>query len=323
MRRKKAPNLILRLAAFAMLTLAVTLVYGQTTAPATVNSYFDSGTTGWVLGSGWTYDGAGRIKHTFGQTGTLTQASVATQQASYTISVGIQRVGPGGSVAFGLNSCNATFYNTMSFECAMSSGTGTLTITPSADFDGFIDYVVVVTRAAQSVGGLLRLPDGDPNNPAYGFLDAPGTGMYRAANTRLRFSTAGTFRWEIDGNGNLFPGAAFGLFGFTQPVTATTGDQSAVTLASTYTNTGAAGAVNITLPDNPPVGEVFTFVVNAAQSYNIKPAAGETIRDGGSSGSTQITANTVGSTITVISLGPAGSGCVWVVIAKQGTWTVS
>jgi hypothetical protein len=87
----------------------------------------------------------------------------------------------------------------------------------------------------------------------------------------------------------------------------------------TYNNTGAAGAVVVTLP-TPVAGMVFRFRVTAAQSLQLKPASGHTIQfDATSVASSQdIRSATIGTLIEV----EAQSSTAWFVTNTRGTWTV-
>lgn len=86
-----------------------------------------------------------------------------------------------------------------------------------------------------------------------------------------------------------------------------------------FTNTGAGGAVNLTLPVLQ--GLEFTFYIDAAQTLTITAPASTTIRVAGSvtSAAGNISANTVGNCITLKCI----SSTQWVAVSQEGTWTVS
>jgi hypothetical protein len=90
----------------------------------------------------------------------------------------------------------------------------------------------------------------------------------------------------------------------------------------TIVNTGDADGSIVNLPDNPTVGDTFRVVLLASFSVTITPATGESIRDGSSTGTTSIIADAAGEWIELIAA-TGGSGGVWVVIGKVGTWTLS
>jgi len=87
-----------------------------------------------------------------------------------------------------------------------------------------------------------------------------------------------------------------------------------------HSNTGATGAVRLTLPDATP-GLNYTFVLGAAQELQVKPYGMDTISlpSSGVAGSKTlyIVADAVGETVHVV-CGIAGS---WQVLGYTGTWT--
>ena len=378
--------------------LALLLLLAAPAAAQVVNTnpYFDTGTTGWVVGSGWTHDGAGKMRHTFGQVGTLSQTGVVPP-APANVNVGVMRNGPGGSLLVALGACSATVYNSVSFPCGGGGGGVSLTITPSADFDGFVDYVTVtgaigggapqltassisfgdVGLARSNIGNTLYVTTGTtPPNGVGGAIIVPYTlvsniyvGMssqsgapgiqYGGSNltitgaaigptfvlgvsgTRASIGSGNQFSWSstttADGtldtgialagtaharmsNGGSGQGTLFSVIG----VVANTGAAapSNDTSGALYTNTGDADGSSVTLPNDPALGTVFEACVTVAQALDIIPNSGESIRDGAATGSTKITANTVGATIRLVAV-TGGSGAVWVVMSKTGAWTLT
>lgn len=89
-----------------------------------------------------------------------------------------------------------------------------------------------------------------------------------------------------------------------------------------YTNTGDGDGSQVTLPNDPAIGTCFQGAVLVAQNFDFVPSAGESIRDGASTGSTRIRSNTIGDVIKLCSV-TGGSGAVWLVISKAGTWALS
>lgn len=129
---------------------------------------------------------------------------------------------------------------------------------------------------------------------------------------RCRFVTAPT--WSITSSGVLIRGEA-GLL----PVTTNQSlkyEQSEVLFA----NRGASGTVNLTLP-SPVTSMTYTFYVDAAQSLTVVASGGATIRDAGTVGAANgnITSNTVGSFVKLYAI----SATEWVVVQKEGSWTVN
>lgn len=174
-------------------------------------------------------------------------------------------------------------------------------------------------------GGYFAGPDGDPSQPTYGFSGIAGLGMYRAASSRLRFATASTGRWEIDGNGLLYPmitGSQFAYIPNGGAITTNMAPSQTTNANAFYTNLGAGAGITFTLPNDPSVNVCYTVGVMAAQAFDVTPSAGESIRDGAATGSTKITSNTIGDTISVCATSP-GNGAVWLVVNKKGTWTLS
>jgi hypothetical protein len=87
-----------------------------------------------------------------------------------------------------------------------------------------------------------------------------------------------------------------------------------------FTNTGATGEVDFTLP-TAAVGLVYTFYVDAAQTLKVIAGASTTIRVAGSvsAAAGNITNATTGGCITLIAI----STTQWVAESSQGTWTVT
>jgi len=89
---------------------------------------------------------------------------------------------------------------------------------------------------------------------------------------------------------------------------------------TTYCNTGAGGAVQITLPASPTVGTFFTAFVSAAQYVKFLANTGQTIivNTTTSASAGYVRSNVVGSAITLVAL----STTVWGAHPITGTWTV-
>jgi len=88
-----------------------------------------------------------------------------------------------------------------------------------------------------------------------------------------------------------------------------------------WTNTGDADGSIINLPNDPTVGVSLEVAVTVAQTITINAQTGETIQDGASSG-TSIVADAVGEYIYIVAV-TGGSGAIWMVLGKAGTWTLS
>lgn len=87
----------------------------------------------------------------------------------------------------------------------------------------------------------------------------------------------------------------------------------------TCTNSGAAGAIELTLPD-AAAGLEFIFIVNAAQYLRINAVTGDTIRNAAtvSIAGGYIRANTVGNVLRLIAI----NDTQWITTSIIGTWTI-
>jgi len=108
-----------------------------------------------------------------------------------------------------------------------------------------------------------------------------------------------------------------------KPVVANTGTASPgiPDSGTIYTNSGDADGSIVNLPDNPTIGTTFEFAVLEAQTLTVNAASGETIRDAATTG-TSIVADAAGEYLKLVAV-TGGSGAVWMVMGKQGTWTLS
>jgi hypothetical protein len=134
--------------------------------------------------------------------------------------------------------------------------------------------------------------------------------------TRLTLSSAGgvVFGTTANLNGQGMVGARWGILPTTGSTTSTV-----ATSNETYTNTGAAGSVTITLLNDPSFGTWYRFCSTVAQDLIAAPSAGETLYDGGTAYSS-IKVNGLANCFTVEAL-TNGSGAVWAVVSKNGTVT--
>lgn len=91
----------------------------------------------------------------------------------------------------------------------------------------------------------------------------------------------------------------------------------------TYRNANDVDGQSVTLPNDPSDFCEYGFGLTSTDTSNnfaIAPSAGETLFDGASQCSTSITATAKGATLHIKAYS-TGSGGVWLVIAKTGTWT--
>ncbi len=100
---------------------------------------------------------------------------------------------------------------------------------------------------------------------------------------------------------------------------------TALTLAATdgnkvFTNEGASGEVDFTLPSAAAGIGPYTFIIEAAQVLKVIAHSGDTIRMAATVGAAagNISANTVGNVVTLVAM----NATEWIVISAIGTWTV-
>ena len=86
---------------------------------------------------------------------------------------------------------------------------------------------------------------------------------------------------------------------------------------SVHTNSGANGAITITLPSSASKGVHYWFSVQAAQELRIDPGTATIRDDCGQTADKYKTANAIGECIHLA----ANSSGDWVTISKYGTWT--
>jgi len=142
----------------------------QSTAPLgdeLVTSYDFSSSTGWTFGTGWSYDsGNDEADHTPGNTAALTQdisvVDGTTYQVSFTITnrtAGSVEIDIGGVYLY-LYELNKSFTQSSTKAIVASgSGTQTLSITPSSDFDGSISSISVKAIVGVSQAAMVCLDD--------------------------------------------------------------------------------------------------------------------------------------------------------------------
>lgn len=87
-----------------------------------------------------------------------------------------------------------------------------------------------------------------------------------------------------------------------------------------FTNTGASGAVNFTLP-TAFAGLEYDFYIDAAQTFTITAGASTSIRIAGSNSAAagNISASTIGNSVKLKAI----SATQWVAMSHEGTWTVT
>lgn len=92
-----------------------------------------------------------------------------------------------------------------------------------------------------------------------------------------------------------------------------------------YSNGSDVDGQAITLPNDPTVGVCYEFALTSTDSsgsFAIAAAAGETLMDAATTCSTSFSATAKGATARICAVS-GGSGGLWLVMSKNGTWTCS
>jgi hypothetical protein len=147
-------------------------------------------------------------------------------------------------------------------------------------------------------------------------LELGSSNQYRiGTDTNLLRAAAGVVRvGSSSGLGYLRSG---------QNVSPNTGTVAAAVTDSgiLYSNTGDTDGSTITLPDNPTIGATYEAFANVNQAITINAATGETILDGTTSGTSTVS-STQGAWIRLVAV-TGGSGAIWGVCGKLGTWNTT
>lgn len=222
-------------------------------------------------------------------------------------------------------------------------------VTLTALSSGSNESILLVPKGT----GGVQFPNGAVASPAINLGDVT-TGFYRPASNAVGVTVAGVNTVRLEGNNGILIRSDYWLAyaadtSFGSPdirlrrtaasqflidnggsgvsgllhgrvVTARTADLMVTAAASNtfYTNTGASGTVNFTLP-TAAAGLTYTFYIDAAQTLTIIAGASTTIRSGSSVTTTagNVTANTQGNLIRIV----ATSTTQWVAESITGTWT--
>lgn len=123
-------------------------------------------------------------------------------------------------------------------------------------------------------------------------------------------------------NAGLNPDGTFTNINLSYSVNAKTANYPLLSTDSgkIFTNVGASGEVDFTLPTNS-LGLAYTFVVGTAQTVKIIANTGSTISMGTFTSATSgnVTSNSTFSSITIASI----SSTNWVVVYSAGSWAVN
>ena len=164
--------------ATGLVTIAGTLgqysLAGPTDAQATAtlgtelitNPSFASDLSGWTAGSGWSWAAGGAL-HAAGNTATLDQGVAVTNGSTYQLEIAISgRTAGSIAVALGavsvIESGSSTAFTSTLSRTVVAGATGTvsLAITPTTDFNGTVDSVSLKLVTLGSFPAVMRFPEG-------------------------------------------------------------------------------------------------------------------------------------------------------------------
>lgn len=272
---------------------------GTVTSPVTTDPVSATGV--------WTFDNAANTPVTLSDGaagGTL--CSVGVADTANSVCVGSSAITGEGATADG-------FETLLAFGDATADATATLTGTAS--------------------GAQLTVGNGNTTTtPALKGTDAD-TGISFAAG-EVSFITNGTRYWYVTGIYLQALGATSSIqgqggyqngFGHFVSTVATTAAPTASSANFLYTNGSDVDGQAVTLPDNPTAGHCYYFALTStdtSNSFAIAPSAGETLMDATTTCATSFSATAKGSTAHICAVS-GGSGGLWLVISKNGTWTCS
>ena len=179
--------------------------------------------------------------------------------------------------------------------------------------------VAALTNGQLVVGSTGADPVAATLGTGTGISITAGAGTLQVNNTGVTSAVAGT-GISVSGATGAVTISATG--GGTRTVTAKTGNYSVVSgdSGTFFDNTGAAGAVNFTLP-TPSAGLWFSFYTDSIQTVTVTAPASTTIKLGGSTSAAagNVTNATGGTCVTLIGI----SSTQYVATGYTGTWTVN
>lgn len=177
------------------------------------------------------------------------------------------------------------------------------------------------TVSGGSATQFVATSDGSVSAPAFRGTDA-NTGLYFLGE-QIRLAVNGFDYLRLDASNGWALLGSGPLWGYLDKVVPVTSDTSpdAQFSGAIYTNIGASGTVNLTLPTPGLAGVRYSLVIAANQYVRFTAGTGWTIRDGATLSATAgyIRSTTVGSTLTLVNIDASSQ---WVVLSKTGTWTV-
>jgi hypothetical protein len=283
--------------------------------------------------------------------GTDVQAHSArlTEVATIGTALQVPRVNAGGT---------AIEYHTPSAGGSVAGSDTQVQFNDGGAFGGDAGLTYNKTADILSVAGAYYAPNGASSTPSFSFTNATAYGLYYASN-RLHLSANGVavaigsafvktkaanqYQWSGSsdptgsadtGMGRSAAGVGIVTDGSTgigamlakNPQAAKTANYTVLVTDSntSFRNTGAAGAVALSLP-TPVEGTIFRAYVTAAQTFGFTATSSATIRDGAtvSAANGTITSNTVGDYVELEAI----STTAWMVVRKGGasggTWTTT
>ena len=178
-------------------------------------------------------------------------------------------------------------------------------VTGTTGYEGGYPSGIVVLDSAASAGDIIRIWSETPPVRVNDFMEGAGFPA-RASNTELDKLTARLrdMRLRLQRIPTISKSADDAL--------------SISDMGQVFTNEGASGALDITLPDASAGLRIIVAVVQAL-SLNISTATStDLIYDAGSSGD-DFASSTVGSIAELVCV----SDSIWLVVSKNGTWALS
>jgi hypothetical protein len=183
----------------------------------------------------------------------------------------------------------------------------------------------VVLSTTNDNSGVFFAPGGVAVNSGF-YFRSPSVGLelnigtpYIALNDALLIRDAtGVTRFGA-GGAPTAPGLGYSIGGQVVEANAATKAPTIVESGELYTNTGDGDGSIINLPNDPTIGTQFRVALTVAQTVTINAATGESIQDGATNAASRA-ASAIGDTIHLIAV-TGGSGAVWMVVSKTGTWS--
>lgn len=192
------------------------------------------------------------------------------------------------------------------------------------------------TGIGTGISGRVIVPDGTAAQPLFTGADSDTGIAFSAGGMDFGLNGTNSLSLSVGANGNVvtklrsWTTTASGIPSFmvkslqVQALTTTETPNPAQESEGLYTNGSDVDGVAVTLPDNPTAGECYEFAVTAtitSNSFSIVASSGETVQDATTVCTTTPFSSTAkGSTARVCAV-TGGSGALWFVMSKNGTWS--